>query len=100
MENKLSLRSILLAGVGSIAYSLERGMELINEMVEKGELTVAQGKELNQELRNKYSQQKSDNDNALGSSRFQEFIASINPATKEDIQQLEARISRLEKQLP
>ena len=98
MDNKISLRNLLLAGVGSVAYSLEKGMEMVNDLVDKGELTVSQGKELNQELRNKFTNKKSNP--AHESSTIQEIIASIDPATKEDIQQLEARISRLEKQLP
>lgn len=97
MENKLSLRNLLLAGVGSVAYSLEKGMEMIDELVEKGELTVAQGKELNQELRNKFTQKFR---GGPDQSAIHDTITNLNLVTKEDLHHLEERISRLEKQLP
>lgn len=94
MEN-ISLRNLVLAGIGSIAYSLEKGMEMVDQLVKKGELTVNQGKELNQELRNRFLGKGAQPDPEL----IKEIIASINPATKEDFHNLEARVSRLEKQL-
>lgn len=45
------LRRILLAGVGAMALSAEKANELVDVFVEKGELTVEQGKVLNEELR-------------------------------------------------
>lgn len=86
MDSKMSLRDVLLAGVGSVAFSLEKGMEMVDELVKKGELTVNQGKELNQELKNKFSQAKQDYKNQR--------------VTREEFQELEARVARLEKQLP
>jgi len=97
MENNLSLRNLILAGIGSAAYSVEKGMEIIDELVKKGELTINQGKELNQELRNRFNQ---GNRQGADQSLARQIIASINPATKEELQSLEARVSRLEKQLP
>jgi polyhydroxyalkanoate synthesis regulator phasin len=88
MNNNLNLRSILLAGIGSIAYSLEKGMEMIDELVKKGELTVSQGKELNQELKNRFAQEcKGQSDQDL-------------TAIKDELQKLEARVSALETKLP
>ena len=43
-------KDIFLAGVGALAYGGERANELVNNLIEKGELTVEQGKELNTEL--------------------------------------------------
>ena len=45
------LKKILLAGVGAVALTTEKAGEILNEMVEKGEITVEQGKALNQELK-------------------------------------------------
>lgn len=86
MDSKMSLRDVMLAGVGSVAFSLEKGMEMVDELVKKGELTVNQGKELNQELKNKFSQAKQDYSNQR--------------VTRKEFQELEARVARLEKQLP
>ena len=42
------LRKVLLAGVGAVATTAEKSQELINQLVEKGELTVEQGKVMNE----------------------------------------------------
>ena len=44
------LRKVLLAGVGAVATTAEKSQELINQLVEKGELTVEQGKVMNLSL--------------------------------------------------
>lgn len=44
------LRRVFLAGVGALATTAEKGQELINNLVDRGELTVDQGKKLNSEL--------------------------------------------------
>ena len=55
MDNKNYLsetaKKIFLAGIGALALSAEKADELVNSMVEKGELTIEQGKTLNQELK-------------------------------------------------
>lgn len=45
------LRKIFLAGVGAVAVTAEKSMELVEELVKKGELTVEQGKVINEELK-------------------------------------------------
>ena len=48
--DKLSdnLKKIFLAGIGAVAVTAEKSKDLLDEMVEKGELTVEQGKVLNE----------------------------------------------------
>ena len=46
-----SLEKIILAGVDAITKTAETAGELIEELVKKGELTVEQGKALNEELK-------------------------------------------------
>lgn len=48
-----TFRKILLAGVGAVALGAEKSKAAIDSLVEKGELTVEQGKVLNQELKHK-----------------------------------------------
>lgn len=47
------LRKMFLAGVGAVAVGAEKTQEVVGELVQKGELTVEQGKTLNQELTRK-----------------------------------------------
>ena len=44
-------QKILLAGIGTAAVTAEKSKEVLDELVKKGELTVEQGKVLNQELK-------------------------------------------------
>ncbi len=46
-------KNIILAGIGVMAYTGEKGKEIVDQLVEKGELTLDQGRELNEELRRK-----------------------------------------------
>lgn len=52
------LRKIFLAGVGALATTAEKGKEIVNGLVERGELTVEQGKKLNSELAHKAQDKK------------------------------------------
>lgn len=47
------LKTAFLAGVGAVALGAEKSQELVSDLVKKGELTVEQGKDLNQELTRK-----------------------------------------------
>lgn len=54
------LRKVFLAGIGALATGveksqegLEKGQQIIDDLVKKGELTVEQGKALNTELKHK-----------------------------------------------
>ena len=46
-------KNIFLAGIGAMAYTGEKGKEIIDQLVEKGEITLDQGRELNEELQRK-----------------------------------------------
>ena len=46
-----NLRKLILAGVGIAAVTKEKGADVLNELVKKGELTIEQGKVLNEELK-------------------------------------------------
>ena len=45
------LKKLLLAGIGTVAVTAEKSKEILDELVKKGEITVEQGKVLNQELK-------------------------------------------------
>ena len=46
-----NVKKLLLAVIGAVAVTAEKSKDLLDEMVEKGELTVEQGKVLNEELK-------------------------------------------------
>ena len=45
------LRKLILAGIGAFAATKEKSEGILDELVKKGELTVEQGKVLNEELK-------------------------------------------------
>ncbi len=47
------IRKFFLAGVGAAATTVEKSQEIIDDLVQKGELTVEQGKAMNTELKHK-----------------------------------------------
>lgn len=48
-----AVKKAFLVGVGAVATGLEKSQEVIDDFVSKGELTVEQGKALNEELTRK-----------------------------------------------
>lgn len=45
------LRKLILADIGAVAVTKEKSEGILDELVKKGELTVEQGKVLNEELK-------------------------------------------------
>jgi len=95
---EISLRSLLMAGLGTVAYTYEAGMSIIDDLVKKGEITLAQGKELNEELKRKLSgtESKPGTQGAITAENLREILAGMNLATKQDITELRERLNRLE----
>ena len=52
------LRKVLLAGIGAVATTAEKSKDLVDALVAKGELTVEQGKVLNEELKHRIQEKK------------------------------------------
>ena len=45
------IRKLIMAGIGAVAMTKEKSEDVLKELVRKGELTVEQGKVLNEELK-------------------------------------------------
>lgn len=52
------LKKIILAGIGAAAITGEKTSEVLNKLVERGEITVEQGKALNEELKHAAEEKK------------------------------------------
>ncbi len=59
------VRKAFLVGVGTVALGAEKSQGIIEDLVKKGELTVEQGKALNEELKRKVDQASSETSDAL-----------------------------------
>lgn len=93
---EITLRNLLLAGIGSMAMTYEKAEGIINELVRRGEIAVKDGKELNEELKKKVKEFKTE-DVPESIDRLKETLSGMNLATKKDIDELKQRIEALEK---
>jgi polyhydroxyalkanoate synthesis regulator phasin len=81
-------KDIFLAGVGALAYGGERANELVNNLIEKGELTVEQGKQLNTELQHKAS-------DTIAQVRDEALAAQLQAMTPEQRAEFVAKVNEL-----
>ncbi len=87
------LKKIFLAGIGTLSLTYEKANEMVQMLVEKGKITVEQGKELNEELKRVVNNKETTKNDP---SDLKEILKELNLATKEDISSLEQRIRDLE----
>ncbi len=73
------LKNVFLAGIGAMAFTAEKGKELVDQLVEKGEITVDQGKQLNEELTRKTS----DSTSGLRESALETTMRMMRPEDRE-----------------
>ena len=92
--DKLSdnLKKIFLAGIGAVAVTAEKSKDLLDEMVEKGELTVEQGKVLNEELKHNVKKTVKEKVNALKPASAEELSDLLDKMTPEQIAALKEQI--------
>lgn len=92
-----TMKKVLLAGVGTIATTAEKSKEILDEMVKKGELTVEQGKVLNQELKHNIKKTVKDNVNiSIKASSPEELSELLKTMTSEQLAQIKEQIQAME----
>lgn len=93
------MKKIMLAGIGAVAVTAEKSKEVLEELVSRGELTVEQGKVLNEELKHNVKEAmqkkaKQEDDSGHKEADPSELLKSM---TKEQIAQLKELLGQLEK---
>ena len=89
------IKKTMLTGVGLAAMTRDKIEELAKELTEKGEMTEKEGKELVDELLIKSEKAKRELE-AKMESIVKNVLGKLNLATKEDIDEIEERLKRLE----
>lgn len=94
------MKKILLAGIGAAAASAEKSQEILDELVKKGELTVEQGKALNQELKHTVKEAGKKAENAAAEKEpekkdIRSFVESLSP---EELEELKKQIENADKE--
>lgn len=83
------LKKVLLAGIGLTSMTLEKASAFVKKLVEKGRLTVEEGKELQSELKRKGE------DEAKEFDQLDVKTKTVQYATKEDVSRLEDKLDVL-----
>ena len=81
------LKKVLLAGIG---LTVDKADSFVKELVEKGRLTVEEGKELEQELKRQSKEEAQEFLNKLDAKK-----SSVEYATKDDVKRLEEKLDAL-----
>ncbi len=88
------LRKAFLAGVGAAAEGTEKADQLMKDMIRKGELTVEQGKALNQELKHNLDERLH---GAKEQKEEKKDISSIlEHLSDEDLKELKRRLAEID----
>ena len=84
------LKRVLLVGIGLTAMTVDKADSFVKELVEKGRLTVEEGKELEQELKRQSKEEAQEFLNKLDAKK-----SSVEYATKDDVKRLEEKLDAL-----
>ncbi len=81
-------KDIFLAGVGALALTGEKAKEVVDTLIEKGNLTVEQGKDINQELQHKAAE-------TISKVREETVAQALKTMSPEEREEFAATVSRL-----
>lgn len=90
------LKKVFLAGVGAVATTAETAKELIDDLVTKGELTVEQGKVLNEELKRNTKQKIKDHVTVNVTREYKDAFSAVEHMSAEELEALKEEIRKAE----
>lgn len=92
------LKKMILAGIGAAAVTSEKAKQMIDEFVKKGELTVEQGKVLNEELKHNVARKVKEavTVNVTAPETVDGISKAISRLTPEELAALKVRIAQME----
>ena len=93
MELGEGIKKFFLIGIGATAMSVEKSGEILGDLVKKGELTVEQGKALNQELRHNAEEKRKKADEEKKNRNLSDLVSGL---TAEDLAKLKELIANAE----
>lgn len=90
------LKKVFLAGVGAVATTAEAAKDVIDNLVQKGEITVEQGKILNEELKRSAKEKVNDHVTVNIVREYKDILNAVDHMTKEDLDELKEKIAQAE----
>ena len=91
-----SIRKLILAGIGAVAMTKEKSADVLKDLVKKGELTVDQGRVLNEELKHNLKEKIRDNVTVNVSSAPENLMDAVDGMDDAQLEALKARIQAAE----
>lgn len=92
-----AMKKLALAGIGAAAISVDKTKELVDRLVEQGELTVEQGKVANQKLKHDMEEKAKGcvtiNNYSLSAD---EFIKNVDSLSEEQLAALREKLAGME----
>lgn len=105
------LKKLVLAGIGAAAVTAEKASDLVEELVKKGELTVEQGKVLNEELKHtikktvrekcaeektaEKTEEKAEEKTKPEKASAQSILDQLDGLSDEDLEAVQAKLARM-----
>lgn len=96
MELNEGLKKIFLAGVGAVATTAETAKDVVENLVKKGELTVEQGKVLNEELKRSAKEKVKEHVSVTVVKEYKDALAAVEHMGPEELAALKAKIAETE----
>ena len=96
MELGDGLKKLLLAGVGTVVVTAEKSREILDELVKKGELTVEQGKVLNQELKHNIKETIKAKTSSSAEAPKEDIRDTLSKLSPEQLSELKEQILKME----
>lgn len=100
MDITEGIKKIFLAGVGAVATTGEAAKNLIDNLVEKGELTVEQGKVLNEELKRTTKEKINKHVTVNVVNEFKDVFSAVDKMSREELEALNAKLDELKNAAP
>ncbi len=97
-----TVRSVLLAGIGALALTKDEIEEILNRLVERGELAEKDARRLFEELKGRPKKEVEVWEERLSKAlepRLKRMLEQLNLPTRDDVQALSERIRTLEEKL-
>ena len=97
MELNEGLKKIFLAGVGAIATTAETAKDVVENLVKKGEITVEQGKVLNEELKKNAREKMKEHVSVTVVKEYKDAMTAVDHMKEDELEALKAKIAEVEK---
>lgn len=97
MDLSEGLRKIFLAGVGAVAATAETAKDVVDKLVEKGEITVEQGRVLNEELKRSTKEKVKDYVTIHVTRNYEDAFAAVDHMDADERARLREKLEALEK---